>query len=136
MDHTFRGGKPGQGQQGGMPSAADQRALQQMLRQMRNMMQGMQQGQGQGPGQFLDRADDAMGRAARALERGQSGEAVGSQGEAVDQLRRAGRGMMQQMMDRFARETGTTPNRASERGRPRRDPLGRGSWARTSIRAT
>lgn len=128
MDRTFRSGKPGQGmQQGGMPSAADQRALQQMLRQMRNMMQGMQQGQGQGqgPGQFLDRADDAMGRAARALERGQAGEAVGSQGEAIDQLRRAGRGMMQQMMDRFARETGTSPGRASERGRPQRDPLGR-----------
>jgi hypothetical protein len=129
MDRTFRNGKPGQGQQGGMPSPADQRALQQMLRQMRNMMQGMRQGQGQqgqqGPGQFLDRADDAMGRAARALERGQSGEAVGSQGEAIDQLRRAGRGMMQQMMDRFARDTGTNPNRANERGQPRRDPLGR-----------
>lgn len=132
MDRTFRQTRPGQGTQpGGRPSPADQRALQQMLRQMRNMMQGMQQGQGQGqqgqqgPGQFLDRADDAMGRAARSLENGQPGEAVGSQGEALDQLRRAGQGMMQQMMDRFARETGTTPNRANQRGQPRHDPLGR-----------
>lgn len=126
MDRTFQQGQ-GQQQQGGPPTPGDQRALQQMLQQLRNMMQGMQQGQQgqQGPGQFMDRADDAMGRAARALERGRPGEAVGSQGEAIDQLRRAGQGMMQQMMDRFARESGTNPNRSNERGRPRRDPLGR-----------
>jgi uncharacterized protein (TIGR02302 family) len=125
MDRTFRQSQPGQGQPGGMPRAGDQRALQQMLQQLRNMMQGMQQGDGQGPGQFLDRANDAMDRAARALERSRPGEAVGSQGEALDQLRRAGRGLMQQMMDRFARESGTRPDQANRRGQPRRDPLGR-----------
>jgi uncharacterized protein (TIGR02302 family) len=122
MNQTFRNSqsmpgmpRPGQG------SAAEQRALQNLLRQLRGRLGGRP---GQGPGQFLRRAEDAMGRAVRELERGQAKNAVGPQGEAVDQLHRAGRSMIQQFMDRFARQSGTGRNRARQ-NRPRFDPLGR-----------
>jgi uncharacterized protein (TIGR02302 family) len=123
MDQSFRqqqqGMRPGPGQ------AMDQQALQRMLQQFRQMMQGMQPGQGQGPGQFLDRANEAMERAIRSLQQGQPGDAAGQQGQALDQLRRAGRGIMQQMMERFARESGMGRPQNQRPGQPRRDPLGR-----------
>jgi hypothetical protein len=108
-------GRPGQG------SAAEQRALQKLLQQLRGRF-GVRRGEG--PGQFLRRAEDAMERAVRELERGRAKSAIGPQGEAVDQLHRAGRKMIQQFMDRFARQSGTGRNRA-RRNRPRFDPLGR-----------
>lgn len=123
MDQTFR---QQQGMQPGQNGAMDQRALQQMLQQFRQQLQGMRQpGQGPGPGQFLDRANEAMERAARALEQGRPGDAVGPQGQALEQLRQAGRGIMQQMMERFARESGMGQPRQQRQGQPRRDPLGR-----------
>ncbi len=124
MEQTFRNSRPGQGRpRGGMPGAADQRALQQLLRQLRGMMRG--QGRGTGPGQFMDRADQAMERAIRALEGNLPGVATGEQGRALEALRRAGRAALRQMMERFARESGMRGNRPRNRGQPRRDPLGR-----------
>jgi uncharacterized protein (TIGR02302 family) len=123
QNRTFRSGQPGQQ----MPGAADQKALRDMLRQLRGMMPGQGQGQrpGQGPGQMLDRADQEMQRSMRALEGGQRNDSVGAQGRALDQLRRAGRGIMQQMMERFARESGQPNRQPNGRNNPRRDPLGR-----------
>jgi len=123
QNRTFRGGQPGQP----MPGAADQQALRQMLQQLRGMMPGPGQGQqqGNGPSQMLDRADQEMQRALRALEGGQRMDAVGAQGRALESLRRAGRGMMRQMMERFARESGQPNNQQNRRNQPRRDPLGR-----------
>jgi len=66
-----------------------------------------------------------MGNATRSLEGGRPVDAVGSQGQALDALRRAGRGIMQQMMDRFSRQSGQGRNRGQQRNQPRRDPLGR-----------
>lgn len=106
--------------QGGT-GAGRQRALQRMLREFRMRMQG--RGAGGQALRFLDRAGDAMGRAADELQRGQPGNAVGLQGEALDQLQRAGRGMMREFMDRFARQSGMG-NRKGRRP-PRMDPLGR-----------
>lgn len=123
MEQTFRSARPGAGQQGRMPGAGDQRALQNLLRQLRGMMPGAKPGQG--PGQALDRANQAMERAIRSLEGRRPGDAVGAQGQALDQLRRAGRGMLQQMMERFARQSGNRPNQRGNRNQPRRDPLGR-----------
>jgi uncharacterized protein (TIGR02302 family) len=123
MEQTFRSARPGAGQRGRMPGAADQKALQDLLKQLRGMMPGAKPGQG--PGQALDRANQAMERARRALEGQRPGDAVGPQGQALDQLRRAGRGMLQQMMERFARQSGNQPNRRGDRNQPRRDPLGR-----------
>lgn len=127
QNRTFRSGQGGQQ----MPSAAEQQALREMLRQLRNGMpgQGQRPGQGQqpgqGPGQLLDQAEQEMMRSQRALEGGQRSDSVGAQGRALDQLRRAGRGMMQQMMERFARESGQQNGQRKGRNNPRRDPLGR-----------
>jgi uncharacterized protein (TIGR02302 family) len=128
MDQTFRSAQPGGRQPGQAPSPADQKALQELLKQLRGMMRGGQkpgQGQGQGPGQALDRANSAMERAIRSLQGNRPGDAVGAQGNALDQLRRAGRGMLQQMMERFARQSGNRPGQQGQRNQPRRDPLGR-----------
>jgi uncharacterized protein (TIGR02302 family) len=130
MERTFRGSRPGQ-RQGRAPSGAEQQAIRDALRKLRSMMPGQRPGQqsgrgrGQGPGQALDRADRAMGNATRSLEGGSPVDAVGSQGQALDALRRAGRGIMQQMMDRFARQSGQRRNRGNQKNQPRRDPLGR-----------
>ena len=122
MEQTFRSARPGE-QRGQMPGSADQRALQDLLRQLRGMMRGGKPGEG--PGQALDRADGAMERAIRALQGNRPGDAVGAQGNALDQLRRAGRGLLQQMMERFARQSGNRPNRRGQPNFPMRDPLGR-----------
>jgi len=129
MERTFRGSRSGQ--RGRAPSAAEQQAIRDALRKLRGMMRsrrpGQQpgQGRGQGPGQAMDQADRAMGNATRALESGRPVDAVGSQGQALNALRRAGRSLMQQMMDRFARQSGQRRNRGNQQNRPRRDPLGR-----------
>ena len=124
MEQTFRSARPGNQQKGQMPSAADQRALQSLLQQLRDMLKGGGK-PGEGPGQALDRANRAMERATRSLQGNRPGDAVGAQGNALDQLRRAGRGLLQQMMERFARQSGNRPNRPGQPNQPRRDPLGR-----------
>jgi len=128
MERTFRGSRPGQ-RQGRAPSGAEQQAIRDALRKLRSMMPGgkpgQQPGQGKGPGQAMDQADRAMGNAARSLEGGRPVDAVGSQGQALDALRRAGRGIMQQMIDRFAKQSGQRQNRGNKSNQPRRDPLGR-----------
>lgn len=100
-------------------SAAQQRALRETLQRLRGMMPGA------GPGRFLDQAGQAMDRAARALDQNQPGRATGPQGEALDRLQQAGRGIMQQMMERFTRRSGGPRDRQGTRNRPQRDPLGR-----------
>jgi uncharacterized protein (TIGR02302 family) len=122
MEQTFRSYRPG-APQGQMPGAADQRALQSLLKKLRGMMRGGKPGEG--PGQALDRANGAMERAIRSLQGNRPGDAVGAQGNALDQLRRAGRGLLQQMMDRFARQSGNRQNQRGQPNQPRRDPLGR-----------
>ncbi len=121
MNRTYRRSQNLGPMQGGN-GANRQRSLQQMLRDFRRRMQG--KGIGREALSFLDRTGEAMGRAAAEMGRGKSGNAVGPQGEALDQLQRAGRGMIRQFMDRFARESGMGPNRANRR-RPRMDQLGR-----------
>jgi uncharacterized protein (TIGR02302 family) len=109
--------------------------LEQMLQGMQGMMgegqqgegQQGQQGQGQGEGQdgmrSLGRAGRAMGDATDSLGLGESGEAYGFQGDALDALREGMQGMMQQM---FANQPGQ-PGQQIGRGNPQgqRDPLGR-----------
>ncbi len=122
MDRTFRQSRPGQGQpRFGPLGAAQQRALREALRQMRQRMRM----QGPGPGQFLDQAGQAMERAVRELDQNRPGSAVGPQGEALDRLQRAGRGIMRQLMERFTRRSGRGRDGRGTRNRPRRDPLGR-----------
>ena len=101
MDRTFQQSQqPGPGLRdrirGGLN---EQRALQEMLRRFRQMLGGNMPPNGPASG-ALDQAGQAMGEAARALGQGQPGQAVGPQGQAMEALRRAGQGMMQQMMNR------------------------------------
>jgi len=111
MERTFRSSRLGQ-RQGRAPSGAEQQAIRDALQKLRSMMPGQNpdqqpgRGHGMGPGQALDRANRAMGNAARSLEGGRPVDAAGSQGQALDALRRAGRGIMQQMMDQVARQSG------------------------------
>lgn len=122
MERTFRQARPGQGQpRFGPLSAAQQRALREALRRLRGRLGRL----GTGPGQFLDQAGQAMDRAVRALDQNQLGQAIGPQGEALDRLQRAGRGLMRQMMERFTRRSGRGRDPRAMRNRPRRDPLGR-----------
>lgn len=126
MDRTFRqsqgnqNGQQRQSQQG----ASQQQQLRQMLEQFQKMMQGMMPGDSPGM-RSLGQAGRAMDDAARALGQGQPGQAVGPQGQALEALQRAGRGMMQQMMNRFARGSGIGTERQFNPMRSMRDPLGR-----------
>jgi uncharacterized protein (TIGR02302 family) len=128
MDRSFQSSRPGQ-PGSGMPGPGEQEALRELLRQLRSMMPGQGrrpgQGQGSGPGQLLDKADGDMGNAIRALQGSRPGDATGPQGRALNNLRQAGKGLMQQMLNRFGRQSGGRLNRQGQRNQPRRDPLGR-----------
>ncbi|MEX2453756.1 MAG: TIGR02302 family protein [Rhodospirillaceae bacterium] len=126
MDRTFRQsqGNNGQNSQQMMEGAEQQRQLREMLRQFQEMMQGMMPGDSPGM-QSLGQAGRSMEDAEQSLGQGQPGDAVGSQGQALEALQRAGRGMMQQMMNEFARGSGIGMERQFNPLRSMRDPLGR-----------
>jgi uncharacterized protein (TIGR02302 family) len=140
-------GRPGQPQQPGS-SMGELRQNQQALRDRLNKLldelksrgfgqnQDRQQGQGQGQGQQgqgqdqmdqLGQAGDAMGEAAGDLGEGNADGAVGSQGRALDALRKGAQGMAQSMQQRMGQGPG--PGRGGRLGQPRADqdtdPLGR-----------
>ena len=132
LDQTYRQmrerqrgqAQPGQAQQG----ASEQRSIQEMLRRLRNMMGQSQQGQGQegdALSRMMEQAERAMGESADALDSDTPGDAVGPQTQALDRLQQLGRGMAQQMMDRFAREPGLPPDGRLNPFQQRRDPMGR-----------
>ena len=86
LDETFRRSQEGQrqGQQGkGNEGAAEQEALRRALGEI---MRRLGEVRGDIPGN-LGRAERAMRQAGRSLEQGQPGQAVPSQGEALEQLR-------------------------------------------------
>ena len=60
-----------------------------------------------------------------SLGSGQLGQAVGPQGQALEALQQAGRGMIRQMMSQFARGSGIGIGRDFNPLRGMRDPLGR-----------
>jgi hypothetical protein len=111
----------GEGQDGDM--AGDQESLR---RQLGEMMRQLGEQSGDIP-QSLGRAERAMRGAADALQRGQPGNAIGPQSEALDQLQQAARGMVEQMMGQM----GDGPPDGSEPGdregvrQSERDPFGR-----------
>jgi uncharacterized protein (TIGR02302 family) len=118
-----QGGQPqmGDGQDGEM--AGDQESLR---RQLGEMMRQLGEQSGDIP-QSLGRAERAMRGAADALQRGQAGDAIGPQTEALDQLQQAARSMAEQMMGQM----GDGPPDGSETGdreglrQAERDPFGR-----------
>ncbi|MBB4303586.1 uncharacterized protein (TIGR02302 family) [Rhodobium orientis] len=88
-----------------------QRQLQEMMKRLQEL--GMQ------PGQQLGEAEGFMGDAGRQLGKGQSGDAVGSQGNALNALREGADQMIEQMMSQ-GRGQGPRMGR-----NPNNDPLGR-----------
>jgi hypothetical protein len=107
--------------------AGQQDALRRMLGEM---MRQLGDGMGDIPDPF-GRAERAMRDATGALQRGQAGDAIGPQTEALDQLQQAARDFAQQLQQRLGTGFGQ-PNEgevgASDRGagdRLERDPFGR-----------
>lgn len=125
MDKTFRQsqGRPG-GEQQMQQGAQQQRALREMLKKFQQMMKGMMPGNSKGM-RALGQAGRAMDGAAKSLGQGQPGQAVGQQGQALEALRRAGQGMIRQMMNRFARGSGIGMGQQFNPLNSMRDPLGR-----------
>lgn len=120
-------GQRGAGKQPGAPGdgsdlAGAQDGLRQQLDKLRQQM-GQQGGQA---GQSLDRAEKAMRDAVDALNRGQGQDALGRQGEALDQLHEAARAMADQMPDQDGDEDGPPQNADS-------DPFGRAPSGRGGI---
>ncbi|MPZ56646.1 MAG: TIGR02302 family protein [Rhizobiales bacterium] len=143
-DRTFREGQNQRnerrrGQHGDQNRFGDLQRNQQGLRdQLRQLMEQLRQhGLGQQPGQPGDKGDDGMGELGRAGEEmgsaeGQLGEgdgegAVGSQGRALEALRRGAQGMAQAMQQ--GQGQGPGPGQPGRLGRSRADqetdPLGR-----------
>jgi hypothetical protein len=101
-----------------------QQGLQQELQRMLKQLQGMT-GQGN---QGLGRAGKEMGKAAGQLGQGQPGDAVGSQGRALEALQQGAQGLAAQMMAGQGQQGGGNPRgmmgiaRGDASGT---DPLGR-----------
>ena len=76
---------------------------------------------------YLDRAGEAMGEAESSLGEGNADSAVGSQGRALDALRKGAQGLAQSMQQQMGQGLG--PGRSGRLGQPRAqqetDPLGR-----------
>jgi uncharacterized protein (TIGR02302 family) len=122
LDHSFNQSRQGQQGQNMQGDAQQQEALRQMLNQM---MQQLQQQGGQMPN-ALSRAERAMRGAGEALQRGQPGQAVGPQSDALDALQDAARAMGNQMMgDNYGDGPGGDPIDDPGLHQAQRDPFGR-----------
>jgi hypothetical protein len=139
-----RGQRGQQGQQGEQGQQGDQQmgdlqqnqqALREQLKKLmeelrkRGMGQNQQGQKGQqGKGDQLGDADDAMGQAEGQLGEGNADGAVGSQGRALDALRRGAQSLAQQMQQQ-GMGMGMGPGQPGRLGPPRAqqetDPLGR-----------
>ncbi|HEY4747024.1 MAG TPA: DUF4175 family protein, partial [Steroidobacteraceae bacterium] len=153
LDKSFRAqrqqGKQGQqpGQQNGSPQPGQQPGDEQdaaqsgemgdeagqqegLRRTLGDLMRQLGEGMGDIPDPF-GRAERAMRDATGALQRGQAGEAIGPQTEALDQLQQAARDFAQQLQQRLGNmwgdpngdEVGATDR--NPRDRIERDPFGR-----------
>jgi len=123
MGQQGQSGQQGQGQQGDGDLAGDQESLRRMLG---DMMRQLGEQSGDVP-QSLGRAERAMRGAADALHKGQPGNAIAPQTEALDQLQQAARSMAQQMMGQGGEDQpdGSEPGDRDGMRQAERDPFGR-----------
>jgi uncharacterized protein (TIGR02302 family) len=91
-------GQEGQGGQGGQGSEQGLKDRQQALREQLNRMRQRMQKGGVGSGQELGDAEDAMREAEGSLGQGQNGQALDQQGRALENLRKGGQKLAEQMM--------------------------------------
>ncbi len=134
MNRTYRADQ-GQNPDGsGQPMTEEQ--LQQALKDLQQQQQALQQGlgklmqqlQGMGlnPTGKLGQAGQAMGRAEGQLGQGQTGDAVGSQSQALDALRQGAQGLSQQLANRQGQGQGQGRSGGIRGGDfSNTDPLGR-----------
>ncbi|MGD9921516.1 MAG: TIGR02302 family protein [Pseudorhodoplanes sp.] len=100
--------------------------LQKLLEQLRQRGLGQQGDQGQDGMDQLGKAGEAMGEAEGQLGDGNSDGAVGSQGRALEALRRGAQGMAQAMQQQPGMGPGPgQPGRQQGRAQQETDPLGR-----------
>jgi len=120
-------GQNGQGQMGAQQGDGDMAGEQEALRrQLGEMMRQWGEQSGDIP-QSLGRAERAMRGAAEALQKGQPGNAIGPQTDALDQLQQAARSMAEQMMGRNGNgePDGSNPGDREGQRQSDRDPFGR-----------
>jgi hypothetical protein len=125
-------GQQGQGQQGQQGQNGQQGSngadMQEALRRgLGELMRRLGEAGGQIPGNF-GRAERSMKDATEALQQGQPGQALGPQGNALDQLQQGAGQMMEQLMQQFgqgAPSPGDPTARAPRPGQGNFDPLGR-----------
>jgi uncharacterized protein (TIGR02302 family) len=100
--------------------------LQKLLEQLRQRGMGQQGEQGQNGMDQLGKAGEAMGEAEGQLGDGNADGAVGSQGRALEALRRGAQGMAQAMQQQPGMGPGPgQPGRQQGRAQQDTDPLGR-----------
>jgi uncharacterized protein (TIGR02302 family) len=137
-DRTFRQGQDQrrERQRGGQPNQQgmgelrqNQQALrdqlQKLLEQLRQRGMGQQGEQGQNGMDQLGKAGEAMGEAEGQLGDGNADGAVGSQGRALEALRRGAQGMAQAMQQPGMGQGPGQPGRQQGRAQQDTDPLGR-----------
>lgn len=126
-----RGQQGQQSQQGMGELRQNQQALreqlQKLLEQLRQRGMGQQGEQGQNGMEQLGRAGEAMGDAEGQLGEGNSEGAVGSQGRALEALRRGAQGMAQAMQQQpgMGQGPGQPGRNGPARAQQDTDPLGR-----------
>ncbi|HVW56341.1 MAG TPA: TIGR02302 family protein [Rhizobiaceae bacterium] len=140
MNKTFNLGQQQNGEEGqqgengqqGQAMTPDQlsealRKLQQgqgkLQKDLQDLMKGLNN-MGIKPGQGFGEADDAMGRAGKALGQAEGDNAAGEQGNALQALRRGAQDMMRQMQQAMQGQQGGSGQGGREQNADR-DPLGR-----------
>lgn len=122
-------GQQGQGQQSLEDMLGALGRSQQELRDALGQLQSDLEGMGIQPSEGFGEAGEAMGDAAGNLEGGETGQALGDQGRALQALRQGAEDMMNQMMQAMGNEQGDAegegPDRNGNRAADDRDPLGR-----------
>jgi uncharacterized protein (TIGR02302 family) len=130
--------QPGQGQDQGQQGQGNQ-SLEEMLGALGRSQQELQdalgqlqrdlEGMGINPSEGFGEAGEAMGDAAGNLQQGQTGQALGDQGRALQALRQGAEDMMNQMMQAMGNQQGDAegegPDQNGNRSADDRDPLGR-----------
>ncbi len=134
MNKTYRADR-GQNPDGNSDKPMTKQELEQALKNLQQQQQALQkglgdlmqqlEGMGLDPTGKLDQAGRAMGQAEGSLGKGQTGPAVGSQGEALDALRQGAQGLSQQLANRQGNGQGRGGGIRGGDNFPNQDPLGR-----------
>lgn len=119
---------PGQGRQNSQPTAEDLARMQEQLRRtLGEFMRKLGDGMGEIPKGF-GQAERSMKNAGEALGKGDPAEAVGPEGDALDQMAKGGRALSQELRRRMANgQRQGQPGAQGQQGGPEqeRDPLNR-----------